>query len=103
MGWRVVHTLMNFLDKRFVALRQRYANVLAGDLFENIRSNDNIINQDSYKNHHDDNNVTFPCSGTSHPIPRWRLCVTLVNLNLGMVTGAMFVNSHYSAFMKASV
>ncbi|XP_022686238.1 endothelin-converting enzyme 1-like isoform X2 [Varroa jacobsoni] len=69
MGWRVVYTLMNFMDKRFVTLRQRYANILAG---------------------------------TSHPIPRWRLCVTLVNLNLGMVTGAMFVTNHYTAFMKSS-
>ncbi|OQR76159.1 endothelin-converting enzyme 1-like [Tropilaelaps mercedesae] len=69
MGWRVVFTLMNFMDKRFVALRQRYANVLAG---------------------------------TSHPIPRWRLCVTLVNLNLGMVTGAMFVKNYYTPFMKSS-
>lgn len=45
-------------------------------------------------------NITL---GTSHPIPRWRLCVTLVNLNLGMVTGAMFVTNHYTAFMKSSV
>ncbi|XP_018496661.2 neprilysin-1 [Galendromus occidentalis] len=69
MGWRVVYFLMNFLDRRFVSLRQRYTNVV---------------------------------TGTTHPIPRWRLCVTLVNINLGMVTGAMFLKNHYSPWMKAS-
>lgn len=41
--------------------------------------------------------------GTEQERARWRVCINIVNDNLGMVVGRMYVQDHFEEKAKASV